>query len=60
LNPKPADFASSLKGKTHDWIAKAIKGGGGAVGESTVMPAYADLSNDQVKELVAYVKHFGS
>ncbi|MGB9381229.1 MAG: cytochrome c [Candidatus Binatus sp.] len=60
LNPKPTDFASSLKGKTDDWIAKAIKGGGGAVGESPVMPAYTDLSDDQVKELVAYLKHFGS
>jgi high-affinity iron transporter len=60
LNPKPVDFASSLKGKTDDWIAKAIKAGGGAVGESTVMPAFADLSDDQVKQLVAYLKHFGS
>ena len=28
LKPPPSDFATSLKGKTDDWIAKAIKGGG--------------------------------
>ena len=60
LNPKPNDFATSLKDKTDDWIAKSIKGGGGAVGLSRVMPAYADLSDDQVKALVDYIKKLGS
>src|SRR6516162_434114 len=46
LNPKPNDFAASLKDKSDDWIAKSIKGGGVAVGLSRVMPAYADLSDD--------------
>ena len=58
LKPPPSDFATSLKGKTDDWIAKAIKGGGAAVGESPTMPAYANLSDDQVKGLVAYIKSF--
>jgi len=56
LKPPPPDFATSLKGKTDDWIAKAIKGGGAAVGESSTMPAYANLSDDQIKGLVAYIK----
>ncbi|MGH7923101.1 MAG: c-type cytochrome [Candidatus Binatus sp.] len=59
LNPKPTDFADSLKGKSDDWIAKAVKGGGVAIGGSPVMPPYADLSDDQVKGLVAYMKSFG-
>jgi mono/diheme cytochrome c family protein len=58
LKPPPPDFATSLKGKTDDWIAKAIKGGGAAVGESPTMPAYASLSDDQIKALVAYIKSF--
>jgi len=60
LNPKPSDFAVSLKGKSDDWIAKAITGGGSAVGESPVMPPFASLTGDQVKALVDYVKHLGS
>jgi len=60
LNPKPNDFAVSLKDKTDDWIAKSIKGGGAAVGLSPVMPPYADLSDDQVKALVDYIKKLGS
>jgi mono/diheme cytochrome c family protein len=56
LNPKPGDFAVSLKGKTDAWIAKAIKGGGPAVGEAAVMPASSDLSDPQIKEMVDYIK----
>lgn len=60
INPHPTDFAVSLKGKSDDWIAKAIKGGGPAVGESDVMPAYGDLSDQQIRELVDYIKKFNS
>lgn len=60
LNPKPSDFAVSLKGKSDDWIARAIKGGGQAVGEAPVMPPFADLSDEQIKTLVDYIKLFGS
>ncbi len=60
LHPKPTDFATSLKGKGDDWTTKAIKGGGAAVGLAPVMPAYPDLSDDQIKGLVDYVKHLGS
>lgn len=60
LSPKPGDFATTLKGKSDAWIAKAIKNGGLAVGESAVMPAYGDLSDAQVKALVEYIKKLGS
>ena len=60
LTPKPNDFAVSLKDKSDDWIAKSIKGGGVAVGLSPVMPPFADLSDDQVKALVDYIKKLGS
>ena len=59
LKPPPPDFATSLKGKTDDWIAKAIKGGGVAVGESRYHAGISRVSaDDQVKALVAYVKSF--
>jgi mono/diheme cytochrome c family protein len=57
LNPKPSDFAVSLKGKSDAWIAKSITGGGPAVGESSIMPSYPNLSVDQTKALEAYVRH---
>lgn len=60
LKPKPSDFAVSLKGKNDDWIAKAIKDGGPAVGESAIMPGYGDLSDQQIKELVEYIKKFNA
>ncbi len=60
LKPKPSDFSVSLKGKSDDWIAKSITGGGAAVGESAIMPAFSNLTADQTKALVDYVKHLGS
>lgn len=60
LNPKPTDFATSLKGKADDWIAKAITGGGAAIGGAPVMPPFPNLTADQVKGLVDYLKQLGS
>jgi len=59
LTPPPQDFAKALKGKTDDWIAKATKEGGPAVGLSPTMPPASDLSDDQIKGLVAYMKQLG-
>ncbi len=56
LTPPPQDFAKALKGKTDDWIAKATREGGPAVGLSPTMPPASDLSDDQIKGLVAYMK----
>ena len=60
LNPPPRDFATALKGKGDDWIAKVITQGGPAVGLSAAMPANSGLSNDQLKDLVQYLKKLGS
>jgi len=56
LTPAPGDFAKKLAGKTDDWIAKATKEGGPAVGLSPIMPPSSDLSDAQIKGLVAYMK----
>jgi mono/diheme cytochrome c family protein len=57
LQPSPADFATALKGKTDDYIKKVIKEGGAANGKSANMPAASDLTDDQIKSLVDYIKH---
>ena len=41
---------------THDHLAKVIKNGGVAVGKSQIMPAHADLSDQQVEDVVAFVR----
>src|ERR1700678_2152490 len=60
LKPPPPYFVVSLKGKSDDWIAKAISQGGPAVGESPTMPGFSQFSADQVKALVDYIKKLGS
>ncbi len=57
LQPPPKDFATALKGKSDDYIKKIIKEGGAATGKSASMPAAADLTDDQIKSLVDYIKH---
>ena|SRR5271157_6586575 len=57
LQPPPQDFATALKGKTDDYIKKIIKEGGAANGKSANMPPSSDLTDDQIKSLVAYIKH---
>ncbi len=56
LTPKPAPFAKGFAGKDDAWIAKATKEGGPAVGLAATMPPFGDLTDDQVKGLVAYMK----
>lgn len=56
LTPPPGDFAVTLKGKSDAWITKAIKEGGAAVGKAATMPAYSDMTDKQLKELVGYIK----
>jgi hypothetical protein len=59
LQPPPQPFPTALKGKTDDWIAKIISGGGASVGLPPSMPAQPSLKDNQVKELVQYVKGLG-
>jgi len=60
LNPPPKDFATALNGKGDDWIAKVITEGGPAVGLSAAMPPNSGLSDEQLKDLVQYVKKLGA
>ncbi len=57
LDPKPKDFATVLKGQSDDALKKIIKEGGAAAGKSASMPPSSDLSDDQIKALVDYIKH---
>lgn len=58
LVAKPRDFSDpAWQAKTDDaTIAKAIVGGGPAVGLTNAMPAHAALSADQVTALVAKIR----
>jgi len=56
FTPPIQPFSKSVKGKTDDWIGKVSKDGGPAVGLPATMPPASDLTADQVKSLVAYVK----
>ncbi len=50
LHPPPANLATALKGKTDDYIKEVIKEGG-------IHAAASDLTDDQIKSLVDYIKH---
>ena len=56
LNPRPAPFASALKGKTDQWIITVITEGGAAAGLSPEMPPQPNLDRNDLKELVRYIE----
>jgi cytochrome c553 len=61
LNPKPANFQDAAFWSERDdaTVKKAIKEGGPAVGKSPLMaPLGAGLSDEQLTNLVAYLKTF--
>lgn len=63
LTPKPASFADPAfwTARTDDTVKKAIKQGGPAVGKSPLMaPLGAGLSDEQMAELIAYLKTFNA
>jgi len=61
LQPKPADFATALKGKDEAYLTKVITEGGTGVGKSPMMPAYQGvLSEEQIKSLIQHLKGFAS
>ena len=61
LQPKPADFATALKGKDEAYLIKLITEGGTSVGKSPMMPAYQGVfSDEQIRDLIQYVKRFAS
>ena len=61
LQPKPADFTTTLKGKDEVYLTKVIMEGGASVGKSPMMPAYKGFfSDEQIQGLIRYVKGFVS
>jgi len=62
LDPRPRDFASAAwqAATTDAHIRDTIHGGGASVGLSSFMPAQPDLSEGQLRELVAYVRAVGA
>jgi mono/diheme cytochrome c family protein len=61
LQPKPADFATALKGKDDAYLTKVITEGGTGVGKSPMMPSYEGIfSDEQIQSLIQYVKRFAA
>jgi mono/diheme cytochrome c family protein len=58
LNPKPRDHTdgSYMNKLSQDHLVKVIKQGGAAVGKSPIMPPQADLNEQQIKDIVAFVR----
>lgn len=54
-NPKPANLRTSEK--NDDYFGLIIRKGGGAIGRSPFMPAWeAELTDEQIRDLVAYLR----
>lgn len=58
LNPKPRDHTNGayMNALSHDHLVKVIKQGGTAVGKSPIMPPQADLNDQQIEDVIAYVR----
>ena len=58
LNPKPRDHTdgSYMNTLSQDHLSKVIKQGGTAVGKSPIMPPQADLNEQQIKDVIAFVR----
>ena len=58
LQPPPRDHSDgNYMNKLDDThLTKVIKGGGPAVGKSAIMPPQPDLTDDQVANLIAYMR----
>jgi mono/diheme cytochrome c family protein len=61
LSPKPRSFADEAwqSEKSDERIAEVIRSGGLPAGLSPLMPAHADLGDDEVRALVGCVRSFG-
>jgi cytochrome c oxidase cbb3-type subunit III len=59
LNPKPRDHTDKeyMSKMSDDDLMKVIKNGGASVGKSPLMPPWgASLKDDQIKDIIAYVR----
>jgi mono/diheme cytochrome c family protein len=59
LKTKPADWTdrSKMSKISDDELFNVIQKGGGAVGKSKLMPAFAEkLSDDQIRNVIAFIR----
>ena len=58
LNPKPRDHTDGayMNQLSNEHLAKTIKNGGPAVGKSPIMPAQTDLNDQQIENVIAFVR----
>ena len=58
LNPKPQDLTNKANMSKLDdaYMSNIIAKGGSAVGKSPLMPAFSQLKDQDVKDLVAYIR----
>ena len=58
LNPKPRDHTDGayMNQLSQEHLAKVIKNGGPAVGKSPIMPPNSDLNDQQIDDIVAFVR----
>lgn len=58
LNPKPRDHTdgSYMNKLSQDHLLKIIKQGGTAVGKSPIMPPQADLNEQQIQDVITFVR----
>ena len=58
LNPKPRDHTDGayMNQLSNEHLAKVTKNGGPAVGKSPIMPAHTDLNDQQIEDVIAFVR----
>ncbi len=58
LNPKPRDHTDGayMNQLSQEHLAKVIKNGGPAVGKSPIMPPHADLNDQQIEDVISFVR----
>lgn len=58
LTPKPRDHTDGayMNQLATEHLAKVIKNGGPAIGKAPTMPPHADLNDQQIQDVVAFVR----
>lgn len=58
LTPKPRDHSDGayMNALTKEHLTKVTKNGGPAVGKSPIMPPHTDLSDQQIADVVAFMR----
>jgi len=58
LTPKPRDHTDGayMNHLSNEHLAKVIKNGGPSVGKSQIMPAHPDLNDQQIEDVIAFVR----